>query len=142
MKYIIIILIVLFSFNVHANKIMTVKKGDVVLFDGHLIDSEGLTKIKQKNLEIQKKCKLDKEFEIKKINNLTIYKIRKCEENSKIEINGYKKIVQTQKKEIEKLRKIIQRPDLTPLWVSVGVVGGVVGAIIVVVIVQNVKISF
>ena len=129
----ILFLVLLIPMNSYAGKIMTIKKGQVAPYSGHLLDTKALSKIVNKSKYSLKECKLEKEYIIKSNKNKSQFEIKLCKNKQKSIENIKNKIIKIQAEELKKLRKlIVPKPDLKPLWIAIGLVVGV-GATIAIV---------
>lgn len=129
----IVFLIFSIPFNSYAGRIMTIEKGQVAPFSGHLLDTKALSKMENKSKYSLKECKLEKEYIIKSNKNKNKFEIKLCQNRQKSVENTKNVIIKIQAAELKKLRKlIVPKPDLKPLWIAIGLVVGV-GATIAIV---------
>lgn len=115
------------SFPAIANTITKLKKGQVSPYSGFLQTTEAQMKLKIKPKHQKEmndlKMKHKKQFADERVKNQK--KVHQIEVNA--QKNKYKSIINIQKEEIERQRRMTQKPsgpNQVPLWITIGVLGG------------------
>ena len=122
-----ILFITLFPTISSANKIITISKGTEAPFNGHLITSQALLKIKNAKTLIEKQCELDLRY--MKKNHAIELKFQGELWKKKYELLELKlkKMLEVKDDEISRLQKLslkTNNKNLIPLWVTLGFLGG------------------
>jgi len=127
-KVIATLLIFIFPVSVFAEgRVVRIKKGEMAIFDGSLMDDEAVASIITDKNNQEKKCKLE-------IDYLTMRQKSECElENGKTKIDlsisqrKLEEITKIKNDEINRLREIASKnPNSNSiLWMSLGVAGGI-----------------
>jgi len=129
-------LIILISFTpltTYANKIMVVKKGEIVQFDGYLVDSPALIKLKNGKKHAEETCKLEIGHTKNLLSSQRDHDVKICEIKLKSREEMLTKLLNIKNQEIKEMRDTIikggPRTNLTPLWITIAFVAGATTAI-------------